>query len=298
MVPSAAIKPLTPAFDYGEAFQRNIGVVSAEDQERLREKRVAIPGCGGVGSLHALLLARAGVGKFHVADFDTFELPNFNRQFGAKLSTLGERKADNTRREILDINPTADVRTFGDGVTKANIGDFLKGVDLVVDSLDFFAFEARELLFREARRLGVPVLSAAPLGFSCALLFFSADGLSFESYFDFSPEDTPSRRAFKFAVGLAPRPTHLRYLDPAAVDFKNQRGPSHVVGVSLCAAMATASALKQMLGLGRLKAVPHYYQFDAYTQTFRRGWIPWGNRNPWQRLKLWLLSRFLLKVPE
>ena len=80
---------MTEAFSYGQAFSRNIGWVTREEQQTLRRKTVAIAGMGGVGGSHLLTLTRLGVGRFHIADLDTFELANFNRQAGAMLSTTG-----------------------------------------------------------------------------------------------------------------------------------------------------------------------------------------------------------------
>ena len=74
---------MTTPFRYEQAFSRNIGWVTREEQALLRSKRVAIAGGGGVGGVHALTLARLGVTKFRIADFDTFDVPNFNRQVGA-----------------------------------------------------------------------------------------------------------------------------------------------------------------------------------------------------------------------
>ena len=68
-------------FDYDTAFERNIGILSKADQQRLRSSRVAIAGLGGTGSAQVHALARTGIGAFNLADPDTFELANFNRQF-------------------------------------------------------------------------------------------------------------------------------------------------------------------------------------------------------------------------
>jgi len=79
-------------FNYHQAFSRNLGWVTEQEQDRLRKSRVAIAGLGGVGGFHLLTLARLGVGAFNLADFDTFDLANFNRQAGASLDTLGKSK--------------------------------------------------------------------------------------------------------------------------------------------------------------------------------------------------------------
>src|SRR6186713_2900679 len=77
---------------YERAFQRNLGLISDDEQQVLRRACVAVAGAGGVGGLHLLALARMGIGRFHLADYDTFEVSNFNRQFGATVSSIGQSK--------------------------------------------------------------------------------------------------------------------------------------------------------------------------------------------------------------
>ena len=81
-------------WSYGEAFSRNLGLVSAAEQERLRASRVAVVGLGGVGGVDLVALARLGIGKFSIADPDIFEMRNTNRQYGATRSAEGRYKAD------------------------------------------------------------------------------------------------------------------------------------------------------------------------------------------------------------
>lgn len=96
------------SFAYDVAFDRNIGWVTAEEQQALRRKRIAIAGMGGVGGVHLLTLARMGIGAFNISDLDTFELPNFNRQAGATLSSLDRPKVEVMAEMARDINPTLD----------------------------------------------------------------------------------------------------------------------------------------------------------------------------------------------
>src|SRR6478609_9850637 len=111
------VPEITPsAFSYEQAFARNIGWVTAAEQATLRRKRVAVAGLGGVGGSHLLALARLGIGAFHIADFDTFELANFNRQAGALASTLGQPKTKVLAAMAKDINPELDIRVFPEGV--------------------------------------------------------------------------------------------------------------------------------------------------------------------------------------
>mgnify|MGYP001241452853 CR=1 FL=1 len=80
-------------FDYDRAFSRNIGWVTRQEQARLQRARIAIAGLGGVGGAHLLTLCRLGLQDYAIADFDRFEVHNFNRQAGAFVSTVGVPKA-------------------------------------------------------------------------------------------------------------------------------------------------------------------------------------------------------------
>ncbi len=103
-------------FDYQEAFSRNLGWVTETEQEILRNKRVAIAGMGGVGGSHLLTLTRLGIGAFNLADFDQFELPNFNRQAGASMDHVGRAKIEVMSELAQGINPELALKPFPHGV--------------------------------------------------------------------------------------------------------------------------------------------------------------------------------------
>jgi molybdopterin/thiamine biosynthesis adenylyltransferase len=277
------------AFNYATAFSRNIGWVTPEEQLRLRQVCVAIAGLGGVGGSHLLTLARLGIGCFHIADFDEFSVHNFNRQAGAFLSTVNQPKASVLERMALDINPEADIKVFRRGVDESNVDDFLAGVDVYVDGIDFFAIEARRLVFARAHALGIPAVTAAPLGIGAALLCFLPGRMSFEEYFRL--DGCPRQEQFaRFIAGLSPAMLQRTYLvHPEAVDFGAQKGPSTVMACELCAGMMGTAVLKLALGRGALRAAPWALQFDAYRQRMQFTWRPFGNANPLQ----WLLLRFI-----
>ena len=278
-------------FNYERAFSRNIGWVTTEEQAALRGKRVAIAGMGGVGGAHLLTLARLGVGAFHIADFDCFDVVNFNRQVGATMTNLGEPKCGVLEAMVHDINPEADVKVFPSGVDSSNVSEFLDKADLYIDGLDFFAFGARQMTFAACQAQHVPAITAAPLGMGTALLTFLPGRMSFEEYFcwgDVSDEE----RALRFLIGLAPAGLHRSYLvDPSTVSFSEQRGPSSIMACELCAGVAATEALKILLGRGNVVAAPHGMQFDAYRNKLVHTWRPGGNRHPLQRLMLALARR-------
>ena len=286
---------MNSSFSYQHAFSRNIGWVTAAEQAGLQGKRVAIAGMGGVGGVHLLTLARLGIANFNIADFDTFAIENFNRQVGATVSTIGLAKVEVLAAMVKDINPQADVRVFPQGVLESNLPEFFAGVDLYMDGLDFFAFPARQATFAACSRLGIPAVTAAPLGMGAAVLSFLPGKMTFEEYFQWGnlPDD---EKALRFLLGLAPAALHGPYLvDPSTVNLAEQRGPSTVIGCQLCAGVAAAEALKILLGRGNVLAAPHGCHFDAYRNKFVRTWRPGGSSNPLQRLIRFIARRRLTR---
>ncbi|WP_295991438.1 ThiF family adenylyltransferase [Rugamonas sp.] len=282
---------MSKIFSYDAAFSRNIGWVTPEEQQRLRGKTVAIAGGGGVGGVQLMTLARLGVANFHVADFDTYDIPNFNRQVGATMSTLDQPKVDVMARMVRDVNPEAKVKVFSEGVTRDNVDEFLAGVDFYMDSLDFFAFDARQMTFAKCAELGIPSTTAAPLGMGTAVLSFLPGQMTFEEYFQWG--DRPElEKAIRFLVGLAPAGLHRPYLVvPSAVNLAERRGPSTIMACQLCAGVAATEALKILLGRGDVRAAPHGLHFDAYRSKLARTWRPGGNRHPMQRLAIAIGTR-------
>jgi molybdopterin/thiamine biosynthesis adenylyltransferase len=211
-----------------QAFARNIGILTPDEQERLRHARVAIAGAGGVGGIYLVTLARLGLGRFHIADFDFFEPANINRQYGARVPDFGRHKLDVMTQEALHINPFLEIKAFREGISSANIDEFLDGVDVVLDGLDFFNFDMRRILFNRSREKGIFVITAAPLGFSSAILVFSPHkkDMSFDEYFNIKEDMTLEERLLAFGIGVAPKGTHLKYLDFSSIDLNGKAGPS------------------------------------------------------------------------
>lgn len=286
------------SFDYDAAFSRNIGLVQPEEQQRLRRTVVAIAGLGGVGGIHVTTLARMGIGHFHLADFDRFEIQNFNRQAGAETDSIGREKVDVMVERVLKINPGADIRPFPEGVTKENVDAFLDGVDVVVDGLDFFALPAREILFDGAERKKIPLVTAGPIGMSVAWLTFVPGGMSWREYFRFDLARSDLDKFILFGMGLTPRATQFSYMDHRAVDLSGHRGPSLALAVQLCAGVAGGEVLKLVLGRGRVGAAPWYHQFDVYKQRYVSGILRWGNAGWIQRIRFFVARKWLSKKNE
>jgi molybdopterin/thiamine biosynthesis adenylyltransferase len=289
-------QPLPANWSYQEAFARHRGLLSAQEQERLRQSRVAIVGMGGVGGIHLVTMARLGIGGFHIADPDRFEVANFNRQYGASMRTLGRGKADVMAEEARAINPEVQVRVFSEAITPDNVGAFLDGVDVLVDGIDFFAIETRRLVFRESRRRGIWAVTAGPIGFSAAWLVFSPTGLSFDDYFDLNDSMDRLDQLIAFLAGLTPRATQRSYMDLSQVDTRSGRGPSVGLACHLCSGVAATEVVKILLGRSPVRAVPWYSQFDAYRQQLCTGRLRRGNRSLIQRLKRRVMRKRLSQL--
>ncbi len=278
-------------FNYKEAFSRNLGLVTDLEQEKLKNATIAIPGMGGVGGIHLMTLTRLGVGGFHIADGDRFELANFNRQFGATMSHLGLDKTDTMVRAARDVNPELRIKKWNEFITEKNVTEFLQGCDLVVDSLDAFCLEARRIVFSTAQKMNIPVVTAGPIGFSCSMLIFDPKGMSFDDYINYVEGAPESHNFLRFLSGLVPRPYFVKYMIKEFVNPDQKRGPSVSSAVTLCAGFASVEALKIILGRGRVYPVPHYHYYDPYLSRFKIGYMPWGNKNPIQKLLLKFMIR-------
>ncbi len=148
--------------DYEELFQRNYGIFSRDEQQRIREAGILIVGCGGIGGLVAIILARSGVGRFVLVEFDAYEPSNMNRQIACFVDTIGRNKAQVIKEHILQINPQADVEAHESLLNHSQIAKLMPQVDLVFPAADDFAFSI--FVFRDARRLGKTALMVVPSG--------------------------------------------------------------------------------------------------------------------------------------
>ena len=278
--------PPTAAFTYDAAFERNLGWFTEAEQLALRGKRVAIAGLGGVGGEHLITLARLGIGAFHIADFDEFSLANFNRQIGANINTIGRPKAEVLEEMALAVNPELRITRFDQGVTVGNLDAFLSGVDLFVDGLDFFVIDIRRKVFARCHELGIPAITAGPIGMGTGFLAFVPNGMSFEQYFRM--EGRPETEQYlRFLIGLVPRALHRPYLvDPTRLNLATMTGPSTGAACKLCAGVAAVTAVKLLLRRGDVKPAPWSHHYDAFRGILATTRLRFGLNGPLQRLKL------------
>jgi molybdopterin/thiamine biosynthesis adenylyltransferase len=279
-------------FDYNKAFARTVGWISTDEREVLRSTRIAIGGTGGTGGYYALVLARLGIGRFSLADMDTFEISNFNRQAGAFLTTFGRNKAEVMAEMIKDINPDADIRLFAEGIHKTNVNDFLKGSDHYINAMGLSSADVQADVFKHCRELNIPATSAIVPGFGAAFINFHPKRLSFEDYFSVSGYKR-EEQAIRLLAGHSPKLWLLRKynVQDEAVKFKEYDGPVVPMSCLLAAGSVCTEVLKIILSRKNLRWAPWSFQVDAYLRRFITSWRPGGNNHLLQKLLLTYLRR-------
>ncbi len=155
---------MTP--DQRDRYSRQIlfSPIGEAGQERLLASRVAIVGCGALGSFHAAALARAGVGTLRLIDRDYVEPSNLQRQWLYDEADAAEAlpKAVAAARAIARFNSTITVHPHVADLTPATADDLLAGVDLILDGTD--NFETRYLINDFALRYNIPWIYGAAVG--------------------------------------------------------------------------------------------------------------------------------------
>ena len=247
---------------------RNIGMLSTDEQRRLQEATVAIAGVGGVGGFPAERLARLGVGRVKLADPEVFTTTDGNRQFGASADTLGRPKVDVLAETLAAINPRLTIERFHDGVTPANVRAFVDGSKLIIDAIEFFSFDPRILLYREARRQGVTVILSGAVAFSAPLLVFTPDAMPMEEYFNLDEYGRP-RDFLAILQRLCPRlPAYV----PAETGLSMLRRETAVSTLSPTCALAgvllASEALLLLLDRRPPVVVPRCVVVDLFTREF------------------------------
>ncbi len=145
------------SFDYDVFTTRNFGFVTEEEQARLRQGAVFVAGVGGMGGACLASLVRAGLGRLAIADIDTFEVSNLNRQVFANLDTVGQPKAAASADAVKRVNPEIELEVFGADWTQ-RLPEIARRYPVIVNGCDDVA--ATVQMYRIARQNGATVIDA------------------------------------------------------------------------------------------------------------------------------------------
>lgn len=159
-----------------ERFVRNLGALSEAECAALREKKVLIAGCGGLGGYLAEYLLRVGVGEIAVADPERFERSNLNRQLLCTEKTIGSRKAACAALRAAEIAPDTVFYGHVCRLDEKTLPGLLRGCDAALDALD--SVRDRRTLKAACDEAGVPCILGAVGGWTAqAALSLPGDGL-------------------------------------------------------------------------------------------------------------------------
>ncbi len=226
-------------------YSRHILVdeIGVEGQEKLLAARVLIIGAGGLGSPAALYLASAGIGTLSIADGDTVELSNLQRQILHSDARIGESKTQSAQQALAITNPDCIVRALPRLEGQALL-DAVANADVVLDCTDNFA--TRYALNRACITLKKPLISGAAIKLTGQLFVVDPRVTDAPCYACLYPEEGVDEDLRCATTGiLAP-----------------------VTGVIGC--MQAVEAIKLITGFGQA-STGRLQRYDALTGTWRSG---------------------------
>ena len=146
-----------------ENFIKEIDLIGQENFDKLQESSVIIFGLGGVGGFVCESLARSGIKKFTLVDFDTIEYSNINRQIIANENNIGHFKTEEMKRRICEINHEAEVQCLNINVNADNIDEIdFSSFDYIVDAID--TVTSKILIIQKAKEFNCKIISSMGTG--------------------------------------------------------------------------------------------------------------------------------------
>ena len=246
-----------------QAFERNLGFISNEEQNILSDSDVAIAGADGDGGLISVELAGMGISELRLADPDPFELENINRQAVCNEDTIGVNKALAVSDYLKKINPNIKTTVLTDGVNKENIGDFLQGADLVIDETEFTLHALAVMVARQARAENIPNMTAFNIGFGTVSTTYHPQGPKLERRLGFTENqsiDEISATKVSIARWLPYLPNYGDLSVLQKVSKEEKSAPSIAPGVSIATSVGLTEAFLNLVqqGHGNHRRAPIY----------------------------------------
>lgn len=230
--------------EYWEMITRQMPLVSEAEQEKFRNARITVIGCGGIGGLAIEMLARMGVGELVLVDEDEFDLTNLNRQTLSTHTNIGRSKSEIAAEKVKEINPYVNVISYSEHVDEGNIDRLIRDSRLVIDALDNIL--TRVIVSRKAREYKIPFIHGAVHGTLGQITTFLPNTVSYEEMF-----------------GL---PSLGEELTGEVVEsLKNiTTGPPPVIGPTpnLVSCLQAIEAYKIITGIGKVTVSPKLLTFD------------------------------------
>jgi len=153
----------------------------------LRASSALVVGAGGLGCPAALYLAASGVGKLTIADADSVDLTNLQRQILYRTDSVGARKVDEARKTLAAVNPDVEIVPLARRVEGSYVERLVAAADVVLDCSDNFA--TRHALNRACVKQRRPLVSGAAIRFDGQLMVFDLRDKDAPCYACLFPEE-------------------------------------------------------------------------------------------------------------
>lgn len=230
---------------YWEIASRQMSIVTRSEQERFKDGKITVIGCGGIGGETIEMLARMGIGHLTLVDKDAFDLSNLNRQTLASITDLGLDKSAVAKEKVRLINPYVNVVAYNEHVNQDNIDKVIGDSDIVIDALDNVL--TRVIVSRAAKEKGIPYIHGAIHGTLGQVSVFLPN----------------SERTYEEMFNL---PSKGKELNDEVIDaLKNvTSGVPPVIGPTpnLIGCLEAIEAFKILTGVGKVTVAPKILTFD------------------------------------
>ena len=256
-------------------FLGNSLLEQVANQAKLSNAVVGVAGAGGIGGAVALGLARLGVRHIKIADPDSFEISNINRQLGASLETVGRNSALVVAELVHQLAGDVTIEVFPEGIQKHTADAFVEGCDLVLDQMDFYSIAERYALHRSYRRSEKckGMLASSVVGWGANIYKFEKDGLTLEDFYSI-PEDAEMTselvdKLVKIHASYQPRFPSI----PNIYGWMHETGNVPILSIAptashyliLCRSTLIICDLEGAPYSTALPPMPKYYWFDGST---------------------------------
>lgn len=231
-------------FDYWEIATRQMPLVSKTEQEKFKNAKITVIGCGGIGGETIEMLARMGVGELVLVDEDEFDITNLNRQSLSTTETIGSKKSSIAKQKVELINPNVKVTNYTAHVDETNIEDIIGDSNIVIDALDNVL--TRVITSRSANEKRIPFVHGAIHGTLGQITVFLPNTKSYEEMFNLP---SLNKELTEEVIGdLNNIPSEV----PPVI------GPT----ANLIGCLQAIEAYKIMTGIGKVTVAPKILTFD------------------------------------
>ena len=230
---------------YWEIASRQMSIVTRSEQQKFKDAKITVIGCGGIGGETIEMLARMGIGELVLVDKDAFDLSNLNRQTLASIKDLGLDKSTVAAEKVRLINPYVKTTFFSEHIDQTNIDKVIGDSDIVIDALDNVL--TRVIVSRKAKEIGIPYIHGAIHGTMGQITVFLPN----------------SEKTYEEMFNL---PSIGKELDGETIDaLKNvTSGVPPVIGPTpnLIGCLEAFEAYKIITGVGKVTVAPKILTFD------------------------------------